>query len=317
MHNWKAGKKLNPKNVKDKLDQWLLLQLHKTIKNVTKAFDAYNLPNVIKEYRLFVAELSRWYIRRSRERFNNNDEGALSTLYFVLVEFSKLIAPIAPFLSEELYQNLVITQDKNGLESVHLADFPIYDKEFLKINEAILEKMSFVRSVVELGQSVRVNSGLRVRQALAELQVKAKKVKLEDWMTNLIKEELNVKKVEIVAKLISADKWVVAESDDQKLEISLDTNLTPELISEGIYREIVRGIQNLRKQNGLSFGDKIFLDYKTADDLVHKTVISKIENLGKDIFATAIKYNEKDLQWDATLKINGSDLYVKFTIIDG
>jgi len=323
MHNWKATQDFahesSLEKVKDELDLWILLKLQQTIKKVTLSYDKYNLPAVVKEYKSFVNELSKWYIRRSRVKFNSNDTSALSTLYYVLVSFAKLLAPMCPFLSEELYQNLVRTQFSEALESVHLNNFPIFDKTFFNENETILPKMEFVRNVVELGQSVRASQGLRVRQALSTLEVQSKDVILDAWMKELIIEELNIKTVRIVKKLTEGGKWVIAKnevSDGQKIEICLDTNLTTGLIQEGIYREIVRGIQNIRKKSGLVMGVPIIFVYKTSDVLVQKTINEQSKDLCADISAKSIKQSENDLQWDATIKINGVDLFFKLSIVE-
>ena len=313
MHDWKFNKKFDLAKVTSKLDLWILAQFEQTVQNVTKSFDKYNIPAVVKEYKAFVNELSKWYIRRSRDRFNDNDESALSTLYYILVEFSKLLAPICPFISEDIYQNLVRTQDKEALESIHLTDFPKTSKN-LK-NKEILEKMNFVRSVVELGQSLRASTVLKVRQALSTLEVSAKEIELEDWMNGLIMDELNVKEVKLVKNLTSKDKWVSSINEEQKISISLNTNLTPELIKEGTYREIVRSIQNIRKKTGLSYGDKIDLTFKTDNEMLAGTMKDEVAKLKIDIFDDTINESKNDLQWDATIKINGIDLFIKLSVV--
>ena len=305
IHEWKVPAKMDIENITNELDKWILLKLQLTIKNVTKSFDEYNLPAVVKEYKLFISELSKWYIRRSRERFNDNNEQSLTTLYLVLVDFAKILAPMCPFISEEIFKNLT------SLESVHLCDFPKVNQKFYKENVDLLEKMEFVRNVVELGQSIRVQKGLKVRQVLSELQVEKE---MDKWMENLIFDELNVKSVITVKKLNTLEGWIVASSEDKKLSISLNTNLTEELLSEGIYREVVRGIQNQRKKTGLIIGQKINLELGITDKQIEKVIKTNIEKLKKDIDASSIKLTSNILVWDVTIKINSSELMLKMNL---
>jgi isoleucyl-tRNA synthetase len=319
IHNWKAPKNIELSSITNELDKWILLKLQNTIKLVTTNYDKYNLPAVVKEYKSFISELSKWYIRRSREKFNSNDEQSLTTLYKVLMDFSKLLAPMSPFISEEIYKNLVSADDKDAQESIHLCDFPVVDKKFVKENEGLLEKMEFVRNVVELGQSIRAQKGLKVRQALSELQVKVEEKELkidslDSWMIELIVDELNVKKVLLVKNINKAEGWELTVSEDKKISISLDTNLTKELIEDGIYREIVRGIQNQRKKTGLSFGQTIKLELGTTDEQIEGVIKGNLEQLKKDIDADSIKLTSNILQWDVTIKINSSELMLKIIL---
>jgi isoleucyl-tRNA synthetase len=352
IHNWKRPEKIDLNSFTNELDKWILLKLQYTIKKVTEGFDKYNLPAVVKEYKLFISELSKWYIRRSRERFNSNDTQGLTTLYKVLLDFSKLIAPISPFISEEIYRNLAgmgeggegkagdgegaedgVGTKEGPLESVHLTDFPTVDQKFFKGNKDLLEKMEFVRSVVELGQSIRVQKGIKVRQVLSELQIQQIQVNvnpIDKWMEELIIDELNVKKVSFAKadkvgksakdgkadkdNLNTADGWVIATSQDQINSISLNTNLTESLISEGIFREVVRGIQNQRKKTGLIIGQKISLDLNTTDNQIEKVIKDNLEQLKKDIDASSINLSSNNLKWDVTIKINSADLMLKMNL---
>jgi isoleucyl-tRNA synthetase len=311
VHNWKVPQKIDLGSITNELDKWILLKLQYTIEKVTENYDKYNLPAVVKEYKTFISELSKWYIRRSRDRFNDNNEQSLTTLYKVLLDFSKLLAPMCPFISEDIYKNLVVGTE-GALESVHLCDFPVVDKKFFKENEDLLEKMEYVRSVVELGQSIRSQKGLKVRQALSELQVTRT---MDKWMYDLVIDELNVKKVNSVKKLNVSENWVVSESEDKKLTISLDTNLTEELISEGLYREVVRGIQNQRKKTGLTIGQKIDLELNTTDLQIEQVIKANLAQMKSDVDANSINLSSKVLQWDATIKINSSELNLKIKLI--
>ena len=177
----------------EEIDKWLFSKLNKLIKNVTLSYEEYDLNKVVKYLTDFVSEdLSNWYIRRNRKRFwgselNNSKKCVYYTTYKVLLELSKLIAPITPFISEELYQNLT---DK---ESVHLSDFPKYDESL--INEEIEEKMDIVRDLISLGRNVREEQKIKVRQPIKEVILDGKNKSLLDDLVDLIKEELNVKEI--------------------------------------------------------------------------------------------------------------------------
>ena len=175
------------------IDKWLFSKLNKLIKNVTDSYEEYDLNKVVKYLTDFVSEdLSNWYIRRNRKRFwgselNNSKKCVYYTTYKTLLDLSKLIAPITPFISEEIYQNLT---DK---ESVHLSDFPKYDESL--INDTIEEKMDLVRDLISLGRNVREEQKIKVRQPIKEVILDGKNKDILSDLTDLIKEELNVKEI--------------------------------------------------------------------------------------------------------------------------
>ena len=177
----------------EEIDKWLFSKLNKLIKNVTDSYEEYDLNKVVKYLTDFVSEdLSNWYIRRNRKRFwgselNNSKKCVYYTTYKTLLDLSKLIAPITPFISEEIYQNLT------DEESVHLSDFPKYD-EYL-INESIEEKMDLVRDLISLGRNVREEQKIKVRQPIKEVILDGKNKDILGDLTDLIKEELNVKEI--------------------------------------------------------------------------------------------------------------------------
>ena len=218
------------------LDKWIVSKLHNLIKNVTNAMDNFDaMRATVSIENFFINDLSLWYIRRSRKRMDQ----AEGTLYFVLLELSKLIAPFLPFLAEELYGS--IKQDDMP-ESVHLCDFPVYDKD--KIDDSLENEMKEVREIVNLGLSLRTEKGFKVRQPLQELKINKD---FPSDLKDLIKEEVNVKKVSFVKNL--------------KEVIDLDTVLTEELKKEGLLREIIRHIQDLRKKAGLTPKDEAIVFY--------------------------------------------------------
>ena len=177
----------------EEIDKWLFSKLNKLIKNVTDSYEEYDLNKVVKYLTDFVSEdLSNWYIRRNRKRFwgselNNSKKCVYYTTYKTLLDLSKLIAPITPFISEEIYQNLT------DEESVHLSDFPKCDESL--INDTIEEKMDLVRDLISLGRNVREEQKIKVRQPIKEVILDGKNKDILGDLTELIKEELNVKEI--------------------------------------------------------------------------------------------------------------------------
>ena len=233
------------------LDRWIISKSNQLIKVVTDSLDNYDAQTGSLAIQDFVDDLSTWYVRRSRDRIGptveaGDDKNACcETLYQVLVTLSLLLSPFTPFIAEEIYKNLT------GEESVHLAEWP---KEKSKIKNPpagragqkskLLEDMEFVRKVCELGHAKRKEKGIKVRQPLKKLKIQSSKLTLNKEYIQLIKDELNVKEVEIV-------------EGEGELSVELDTFLTPRLIEEGKAREIVRQIQIYRKKLGYSLTEKI------------------------------------------------------------
>ena len=178
------------------IDKWLISKYEKLVKYVTESYEAYDLNKVTRALTEFVSEdLSNWYIRRNRRRFwsstlDTDKKAVYKTTYEVLLGLTKLLAPISPFTSEEIYKKL--TQK----ESVHLEKFPECNEQL--INEHIEERMDLVRSLVGLGREARENAKIKVRQPISEVLIDAKYEKLIKDMTSLIEEELNVKEVKFI-----------------------------------------------------------------------------------------------------------------------
>ncbi len=197
---------------KDKLstmDRWLLSRLNSTVKVVDRELSNYAIPEAARALQTFVDEMSNWYVRRSRGRFWGSDMGedkisAYMTLYTALVTFSKLAAPMIPFMTEEIYRNLVCSVDSSAPISVHLCDYPVADESLIDLQ---LEKdMETVLELVALARAARNDAGVKNRQPLASLYYSCQQP-LGSYYTDIIKDELNVKQVEFKADLSAYSSW--------------------------------------------------------------------------------------------------------------
>jgi isoleucyl-tRNA synthetase len=236
------------------LDQWILIRLTELVHEATDGYEQYKLDKAVRPLSLFVDDLSVWYLRRSRDRLKNDGidkQAALATLRHVLYTLSLVIAPAMPFLAEELYKGV---KEEKDTESVHLCLWPEKRKPFWSILKSfgmskeearLVGHMEEVRRVVSLALEKRAAANIKVRQPLGELKVKNAKLKGKPELTKLIEEEVNVKSV-IIDSNISE-------------EVELNTEITDKLKEEGIVRELLRAIQDLRKQNGFSPKDAAVL----------------------------------------------------------
>lgn len=278
------------------IDKWVLARLNKTINDVTVYLEKYDINMSCKEIESFVNDLSRWFIRRSRRRFqkpeNQEDLKMVSiVLYQCLLDLSKLIAPFAPFFSDALYLSLMGNHDS----SVHLSDWPEVKEEFM--NSEILEKMEEVRRVASLGLALRAEKKIKVRQPLAKLEMKTKKLSVQDKeFIDLIKDEVNIKEVEINLQL--------------KDEISLDTVITRELKEEGMVRDLVRMVQDLRQEGGCVPKDKVFLMIE-ADQELKAVIETHVEILKKEVGAGQIELKKSD-KFDAEIssEMDGKKIWI-------
>ncbi len=235
------------------LDRWIIARLNQLVANVTVNLDDFVLLEPTRAIRDFIADLSQWYLRRSRDRFKEDDSGALksadlpagrhgkqaalATTKYVLLTLAKVMAPFTPFFAEELY--LDVGGEK---ESVHLEDWPTGGK----VDSRLLKDMESVRTLSSKGLEARMAAKLNVRQPLSKLSVnKSFTGTLSGELIDLIKDEVNV-------------KGVVFNASIEK-EVELDTSITAALKEEGDLRELLRKIQDLRKEKGLNVGDKTSL----------------------------------------------------------
>ena len=354
-----------PYENREEIDKWILSKYNKLVKECTQSYDTFDLTKVVRKVTDFVSEdLSNWYIRRTRRRFwaselDDNKKAVYNTTYEVLEGLCKLIAPIVPFVSEEIYTNLT------GKESVHLQDFPVYDET--KINEKIEEKMDLVRNIISLGRNAREEAKIKVRQPINEIILDGKNKTIINDLIDLIKEELNVKNVTFTQDLkeyisyeikpnfkvcgpilgknikefqdklkdFTADNINTLEkgntitlniggndiditydmldirinskdgfnaSNEGNNFIILNTTLTEELINEGIVREFISKVQQIRKTNNYEMMDNINIYYSHNDEF-NKSITNYIDFIKKETLA--IDLIESDENYKNTYDLNG------------
>ena len=352
------------------LDRWILSKYNKMIKEATWERDHYDHMKTTRKIQEFVVEdLSNWYIRRARRRFyqeglSEDKKAVFATTSEILVGISKLIAPVAPFLSDEMYGKLT------GEDSVHIAFYPEANESL--IDEHVEERMDLVRSLVTLGRGAREKERIKVRQPLAEVLVDGKYESLIADMADLIKEELNVKEVvfekdldqymnftlkpnfkaagpvlggkvkafggalakmdakEVVQKLeadgemtleLNGENTVItkdlvdtrisakegfAVSMENNLFTILDTNLTPELVDEGLSREFISKVQQMRKAANFEMMDRIRITYKADEDVAKAVAVHKDHIMGETL---AVEMAEGE--GGEVFKLNGHETAIK------
>ena len=337
------------------MDKWLLSKLNTLVKDVDENLANYRIPEAARALQDFVDDMSNWYVRRSRERFWANGMGqdkinAYMTLYTALVTVAKTAAPMIPFMTEDIYQNLVRSIDKTAPESVHLCDFPA-------VNEAWIDKkleadMDEVLKIVVMGRAARNTAAIKNRQPIGRMFVKAEN-ELSEFYQEIIEEELNVKKVEFTddvraftsysfkpqlktvgpkyGKQLGNIKNALANLDgnaamdtlnetgkltfnfdgteveltkddllidtaqmegfvsegDNTVTVVLDTNLTPELIEEGLVREIISKIQTMRKEAGFEVMNHIAL-YASGNERIAQILEKYGDEIKEDVLADSI-----------------------------
>ena len=350
------------------IDKWLLSKYNNLVKNVTDSMDSYDLNKVVHFIQDFVCDdLSNWYIRRNRRRFwqselDNSKKAVYKTTYDVLVGLCKMIAPIAPFVSDEIYTKLT------GEEDVCLSDYPTYDKKL--IDNKLEEKMDLVIELISYARNIREDAKIKVRQPISEVIFEEKyKEKISEF-ESLFKEELNVKNVlwekdlskyltvsykpnfkeagKLFGGNINAFKEyleTISMEDASKLEngtlkvklnseeytvlpsyvikevkstpgynavmlnyktVIINTNLTQDLINEGIAREIVSKVQNLRKTSGFDISDRINMIYTGSKEIID--AVNQFKNYIMDeVLALTLEISDKASD---ELKINDYDMKV-------
>ena len=347
---------------REEIDKWLLSKYNKLVKDVRNGFDEYDLNKVVHYLTNFVSDdLSNWYIRRNRSRFwaselDNSKKSVYLTTYEVLVGLSKLIAPITPYISEELYRNLT------NEESVHLADYPVCNESL--INEEIENRMDLVRDLISTGRYVREEAKIKVRQPLQEALLDIKDKDVIGDLTDLIKEELNVKEVTYVSDLtkymdltvkpnfkevgkvfgknikdfqekltnlttddintLNSGNNITMTIDNTEYEVNkdmvdirisskegfnvgtinnkfiiLNTELSKELLDEGLARETISKIQQLRKSYNFDIMDRIKVYYHATDEYTN-SINKHLEFIKKETLATEF-INDNSLELDTNI----------------
>jgi len=279
----RKSKKQNSLNI---LDQWILAKVNVLTENITERMNKYDI-NSVREIPEFINDLSVWYIRRSRNRFKNEDnmdkQEALIVLHYVLLRLSFLMAPFMPFFAEYLYKEL-----KGEKESVHLENWPSPDKNLIKEN--ILSQMEIIRKICELGHNLRAQAGIRVRQPLSQIVISG--VKISKELEELIKAELNIKEVVFTEKLPSGKIWQINQETETK--VAINTEINSELKKQGILRELVRQINSLRKQAGLTKDDLIEVYYQVNNKEIEEVLDKYQKELKKETVSKAITKGSSD-----------------------
>ncbi|MGC9110289.1 MAG: isoleucine--tRNA ligase [candidate division WOR-3 bacterium] len=246
------------------LDRWILSRLNSLVALARDRLDDYDCMSVALAVEEFIDDLSTWYVRRNRRRFWKSAEdkdkaAAYYTLYNCLVSLVKLLAPIMPFITEDIYQNLVRRCDPAAPESVHLCYYPEVAVEM--IDQKLEKEMKAVRTLVSLGHAAREKAQVRVRQPLARMAVVIRNgqpaERFQPYL-EIIKDELNIREVLFLKTGETMPAGLVIQTDDD-YTVGIDTRLTPELEYEGVARELVRKIQSMRKNAGLQVVDRIVI----------------------------------------------------------
>jgi isoleucyl-tRNA synthetase len=277
---YQPGTSVDEKNLTE-LDRWVLSELHQLVKEVDSGLDTYDPTEAGRKIEAFIDRLSNWYIRRNRRRFwksgSDSDKlAAYNTLYECLLTVSKLLAPFTPFVADELYRNLVAGTGAAGSsalpQSVHLADFPVFDEA--KIDTNLSTDIRLAMDLSSLGRAARSQAGIKVRQPLPEIHFGFKSVgpaldasfrKIESQLLD----ELNVKQVkwgpsEHVAGMEAEGCITLA---DGGIVCAVSKHIPESLKDEGMAREIVHRVQTMRRSAGFEIADHIFLYYEGDDYL--------------------------------------------------
>ncbi len=281
------------------LDIWIISRLHQLVAEVEKHMDGYNLPDAMSPILPFLDDASNWYVRRSRRRFwksedDSDKEMAYRTLHYVLVRLSYVLAPFTPFLAEELYQKLT------GGESVHLQDWLPAGH----VNELILDDMKVVREIINDGLRQRAEKGVKVRQPLAAPIVEMSNDRRErlTGYADVIIEELNVKDV-----ITPKD---VGESLGERVELTMDFELTPALKREGLAREVIRHIQAARKAAGLNVDDRIICSLQTKDKELEAATAEHVKTISIEVLGEVSNQPLDDPLYETSVKVEGIELKI-------
>lgn len=370
------------------IDRWVLAKLQQLVQNAHDNYSDYNVMAFMKAAEEFIDDLSNWYVRRNRRRFwkserDNDKKVAYFTLHHVLVTLIKLLAPVIPFLTEEMYQNLVRSCDPSAPESVHHCDFPQVDPQF--VDDHLVKEVDQVISIVKAGRALRNQTNIKVRQPLSDLVIRPNSSMKIDTLKKYeqhIKEELNVKKLIIaaedtelveyslkidfkllgpkygrdlpliqralaalpaqeVAKKVRAKLAVELSFDDRKVVLNPDeiiveikakqnyavqevdgmllginTQLTDELLSEGLARDLVRHIQELRKEADFELNDRIHLFY-SASGKIEEAIVRHADYIKAETLSLTIHNQLENGIFSKELKLAGEPVKIGVKLASG
>ncbi|MBR4782196.1 MAG: isoleucine--tRNA ligase [Lachnospiraceae bacterium] len=298
------------------MDKWLLSKLNSTVKETDDNLANYRIPEAAKSLLNFVDEMSNWYVRRCRERFwakgmEQDKINAYMTLYTALVTISKAAAPMIPFMTEDIYRNLVVSVDANAPESIHLCDYPVCDEAM--VDKELEKNMELVLEAVVIGRACRNEANTKQRQPLAKMYVKSASV-LSDFYQDIIKDELNVKAIEFTDDVssftnytfkpqlktlgrrfgsrLNALKEVLAGLDGSKAfaELNEKGSITVEVTGESEVLEKDDLLIEAAKREGFVSGEDngitVVLDTNLTPELIEegfvRELISKVQTMRKD-----------------------------------
>lgn len=296
------GKLVDPlEKLKNPLDIWVVSRLHQLVAEVEERMEEYDLNGALRPILPFIDDASNWFVRRSRRRFwKSEDDGdkkdAYKTLHYVLVRLAYLLAPFAPFMAEELYSKM--TGDN---ESVHLKDWLPAGH----VDEQVVNKMALLRDSITLGLADRAAKGIKVRQPLSKVKITGADLGFlpgvngadpqAGFYLEILLEELNVKMHEL-------------STHGTILSVEVDAKITPELKREGLSREVIRYVQNARKDAGLNVDDRIELQLETKDEELQKAIDEFADTIKAATLAT--KLGDVQDGYETTVNIEGNELRV-------
>lgn len=316
---WQPPEELEEPKSDNVLDKWMLSRLNQTVEATTKNADEYQVMKAALPVKELIDDLSNWYVRRSRRRFwsemrhsfsdgvksesDKDKADAYATLHYVLVRTCQLLAPWAPFMSDHIYREL---RGSDMPESVHLSDWP----EVGSIDDQILTQMQYTREFVTQALAKRAEAGVKVRQPLQRVTVAASAIATyKRELEPIIAEELNVKEVEFADDLKTS---TVEEADlknmlyvAERAAGLLDTEITPELKREGLVRDVIRQVQQHRKESGLSVDDRIQLTLATDDEQLARAIAEHTETIQVETLATQVHTQGET---EKSVSVEGVDL---------
>jgi len=318
------------------LDKWILAKINQFIDKSNSYYEKFELFKLMKEASVVLDDISNWYVRRNRRRFwkSENDEdkiGAYLTLYTILINYIKIVSPVIPFVTEKIYENLVLSIDPSAPSSIHLTDFPEVNKDFVNLD--LVEGVDAIKEIVSLGRSARNKANLKIRQPLSDIKVFIGSKNSEFIKNNQLQilDELNIKRIDFVKSehdiveyelkpnfnsigqkfgkntkdivvllkatdvsifinsirdkgeyLIPETEYLISNEDvdivengrsgyslssNNRIIVSLNTHLNKTLINEGLVRDLIRKVQDLRKSLEFEVEDRIKIDISCSDDI--------------------------------------------------